>query len=168
MTDLDRLGVALSDRYRLERELGQGGMATVYLAEDLKHRRKVAIKVLHPELSAVIGGERFLKEIELTASLQHPHILPLFDSGAADNLLYYVMPFVEGQTLRSRLQHERQLPIEEATRIAQEVAAALDYAHKRGVVHRDIKPENVLLQDGAAVVADFGIALAVAQAGGGR
>ena len=168
MTDLDRLGVALSDRYRLERELGQGGMATVYLAEDLKHRRKVAIKVLHPELSAVIGGERFLKEIELTASLQHPHILPLFDSGAADNLLYYVMPFVEGQTLRSRLQHERQLPIEEATRIAQEVAAALDYAHKRGVVHRDIKPENILLHDGQALVADFGIALAASKASGAR
>ena len=164
----ERLAAGLVDRYRVERKLGEGGMATVYLAEDLRHRRRVAIKMVHPELSAVLGSERFLKEIELTASLQHPHILPLFDSGAADNLLYYVMPFVEGQTLRSRLQHERQLPIEEATRIAQEVAAALDYAHKRGVVHRDIKPENVLLQDGAAVVADFGIALAVAQAGGGR
>jgi tRNA A-37 threonylcarbamoyl transferase component Bud32 len=168
MTEIARLGEALSDRYRLERELGQGGMATVYLAEDLKHRRRVAIKVLHPELSAVIGGERFLKEIELTASLQHPHILPLFDSGAADNLLYYVMPFVEGETLRTRLQHERQLPVEEAVRIAQEVATALDYAHKRSVVHRDIKPENVLLQDGAALVADFGIALAVTNAGAGR
>ncbi|HEX5819527.1 MAG TPA: protein kinase [Gemmatimonadales bacterium] len=164
----ERLRVALADRYRLERELGQGGMATVYLAEDLKHRRKVAIKVLHPELSAVIGGERFLKEIELTANLQHPHILPLFDSGAAEGLLYYVMPFVEGETLRGRLNHERQLPVEEAVRIAREVAAALDYAHKRGVVHRDIKPENVLLQDGAALVADFGIALAVTNAGAGR
>ncbi|HEX5818959.1 MAG TPA: serine/threonine-protein kinase, partial [Gemmatimonadales bacterium] len=163
-----RLTAALSDRYRLERELGAGGMATVYLAEDLKHRRKVAIKVLHPELSAVIGGDRFLKEIELTASLQHPHILPLFDSGAADNLLYYVMPFVEGETLRGRLERERQLPLEDAVSIAQEVASALDYAHKRGVVHRDIKPENVLLQDGKALVADFGIALAVSNAGEGR
>jgi serine/threonine-protein kinase len=164
----ERLRVALADRYRLERELGQGGMATVYLAEDLKHRRPVAIKVLHPELSAVIGGERFLKEIELTANLQHPHILPLFDSGAADGLLYYVMPYVEGETLRTRLGHERQLAVEEAVRIAREVAAALDYAHKRGVVHRDIKPENVLLQEGAALVADFGIALAVSNAGAGR
>jgi serine/threonine-protein kinase len=163
-----RLTAALSDRYRLERELGAGGMATVYLAEDVKHRRKVAIKVLHPELSAVIGGDRFLKEIELTASLQHPHILPLFDSGAADNLLYYVMPYVEGETLRGRLERERQLPLEDAVSIAQEVASALDYAHKRGVVHRDIKPENVLLQDGKALVADFGIALAVSNAGQGR
>jgi serine/threonine-protein kinase len=165
---LTRLGAALADRYRLERELGQGGMATVYLAEDVKHRRKVAIKVLLPELSAVIGGDRFLKEIELTASLQHPHILPLFDSGAADGLLYYVMPYVEGETLRGRLARERQLPLDDAVRIAREVAAALDYAHKRGVVHRDIKPENVLLQDGAALVADFGIALAVSNAGAGR
>src|SRR5688500_19444066 len=133
-------------------------MATVYLAEDLRHGRQVAIKVLHPELSAVLGPDRFLAEIKLTAALQHPNILPLFDSGAADNLLYYVMPFVEGETLRTRLQHERQLPVEEAVRIAQEVATALDYAHKRSVVHRDIKPENVLLQDGAALVADFGIA----------
>jgi serine/threonine-protein kinase len=168
VTDLDRLATALAERYRLERELGQGGMATVYLAEDLKHRRRVAIKVLHPELSAVIGGERFLKEIELTASLQHPHILPLFDSGAADNLLYYVMPFVEGETLRTRLAREKQLPVEESVRLAREVASALDYAHKRGVVHRDIKPENILLQDGAALVADFGIALAVSHAGTGR
>jgi eukaryotic-like serine/threonine-protein kinase len=165
---LSRLGAALADRYRLERELGQGGMATVYLAEDLKHDRKVAIKVLHPELSAVIGGERFLTEIKTTASLQHPHILGLIDSGAADGLLYYVMPFIEGETLRGWLVRERQLPVEAAVRIAKEVASALEFAHKRGVVHRDIKPENILLQDGQALVADFGIALAVQQAGGSR
>jgi serine/threonine-protein kinase len=163
-----RLAAALADRYRLERELGQGGMATVYLAEDVRHRRKVAIKVLHPELSAVIGGERFLKEIELTAALQHPHILPLFDSGSAEGLLFYVMPLVEGQTLRARLEHEKQLPVADAIRLAREVAGALDYAHRKGVVHRDIKPENVLLHDGTALVADFGIALAVSNAGAGR
>jgi eukaryotic-like serine/threonine-protein kinase len=159
---------ALQDRYAIERELGSGGMATVYLAEDVKHHRKVAIKVLHPELSAVIGPERFLKEIELTASLQHPHILPLFDSGSADGLLYYVMPYVEGETLRGRLEREQQLPIADALRIATEIADALEYAHKRGVVHRDVKPENILLHDGRPLVADFGIALAVQQAGGAR
>ena len=143
-------------------------MATVYLAEDLKHGRKVAIKVLHPELSAVIGGDRFLSEIKTTASLQHPHILGLIDSGEADGLLYYVMPFVEGETLRARLQREKQLPVEDALRLTREVASALEFAHKRGIVHRDIKPENILLQDGAALVADFGIALAVQQAGGSR
>ncbi len=163
-----RLEAALSDRYRLEGELGQGGMATVYLAEDLKHARKVAIKVLHPELSAVIGGERFLAEIKVTASLQHPHILGLIDSGDADGLLYYVMPFVAGESLRARLTREKQLPIDDAVRLAKEVASALDYAHRQGVVHRDIKPENILLQEGAALVADFGIALAVQQAGGSR
>jgi eukaryotic-like serine/threonine-protein kinase len=163
-----RLTVALADRYRIERELGQGGMATVYLAEDARHRRRVAIKVLHPELSAVLGSDRFLKEIELTANLQHPHILPLFDSGTVDGLLYYVMPFVEGETLRSRLTREHQLPIAEAVRIATDVAGALEYAHKRGVVHRDIKPENILLHEGRPQVADFGIALAVQQAGGSR
>jgi serine/threonine-protein kinase len=167
-TTFDRLATSLADRYRLERELGQGGMATVYLAADLKHDRKVAIKVLHPELSAVIGGERFLSEIKTTASLQHPHILGLIDSGAADHLLYYVMPFIEGETLRGRLAREKQLPVEDAVRLAREVAVALEFAHKRGVVHRDIKPENILLQDGAALVADFGIALAVQQAGGSR
>jgi eukaryotic-like serine/threonine-protein kinase len=165
---LHRLTVALSSRYRIERELGQGGMATVYLAVDVRHQRKVALKVLHPELSAVLGPERFLKEIELTASLQHPHILPLFDSGSADGQLFYVMPFVEGETLRSRLERERQLPIGDALRIATEVADALQYAHDRGVIHRDIKPENILLQGGHAVVADFGIALAVQHAGGQR
>ncbi len=162
------LATALADRYRLERELGAGGMATVYLAEDVRHGRKVAVKVLHPELSAVLGPERFLKEITLTASLQHPHILPLFDSGSAAAQLYYVMPFVEGETLRARLERERQLPVADAVRIASEVADALAYAHARGVVHRDIKPENILLQNGHALVADFGIALAVEQAGGKR
>jgi len=163
-----RLATALSGRYRLERELGQGGMATVYLAEDLKHDRKVAIKVLHPELSAVIGGDRFLSEIKTTASLQHPHILGLIDSGDADGLLYYVMPFIEGETLRARLHREKQLPVDDALRLTKEVASALEFAHKRGIVHRDIKPENILLQDGQALVADFGIALAVQQAGGSR
>jgi len=167
-TAAERLAGLLSDRYRIERELGRGGMATVFLAEDTRHHRRVAIKVLHPELSAVLGPDRFLKEIELTANLQHPHILPLFDSGSADGLLYYVMPFVEGETLRGRLTRERQLPIPDAVRIATEVADALDYAHRHQVVHRDIKPENILLHDGRALVADFGIALAVEQAGGMR
>src|SRR5687768_4299622 len=163
---IPRLGAAVSDRYRIERELGTGGMATVYLAEDVRHRRKVALKVLYPELSAVLGSERFLKEIELTAALQHPHILPLFDSGSADGQLYYVMPYVDGETLRTRLERETQLPIDDTVRIAREVADALHYAHQRGVIHRDIKPENILLQGGHALVADFGIALAVQQAGG--
>ncbi len=165
---LTKLQQALADRYRLDREIGQGGMAVVFLAEDLRHGRKVAIKVLHPELSAVLGGERFLAEIKVTANLQHPHILGLIDSGDADGLLYYVMPFVAGESLRARLIRERQLPVDEALRLAREVASALDYAHRQGVVHRDIKPENILLQDGAALVADFGIALAVHQAGGSR
>ena len=167
-TPATRLASALSERYRVERELGQGGMATVYLAEDLRHGRKVAIKVLHPELSAVLGSARFLAEIKVTANLQHPHILGLIDSGEADGLLYYVMPHVAGESLRVRLARERQLPVEEAVRLAREVASALDYAHRQGVVHRDIKPENILLQDGAALVADFGIALAVQEAGGHR
>jgi len=165
---ISSLAAALTDRYRLERELGAGGMATVYLAEDVRHHRKVAIKVLHPELSAVLGPDRFLKEIELTASLQHPHILPLFDSGSEDGKLWYAMPFIDGETLRARLAREHQLPIADAVRIATEAADALDYAHRRGVVHRDIKPENILLHDGHALVADFGIALAVEQAGGSR
>ncbi|HEX9755974.1 MAG TPA: protein kinase [Gemmatimonadales bacterium] len=165
---LSRLTAALADRYRIARELGVGGMATVYLAEDLRHRRNVAVKVLHPELTALLGPDRFLKEIELTAALQHPHILPLFDSGAADGLLYYVMPYVEGETLRSRLSREHQLPLVEALRIAGDVADALEYAHKRGVIHRDIKPENILLHEGRPQVADFGIALAVQHAGGSR
>jgi eukaryotic-like serine/threonine-protein kinase len=160
-----RLNSALADVYSIEREIGTGGMATVYLAHDVKHERQVAIKVLHPELSAVLGAERFLSEIKTTAALQHPQILPLFDSGTADGLLYYVMPLVEGETLRTRLTRERQLSVAEAVRIAREVAGALDYAHRRGVIHRDIKPENILLHEGRPVVADFGIALAVSNAG---
>jgi eukaryotic-like serine/threonine-protein kinase len=160
-----RLAAALADRYRIERELGQGGMATVYLAQDLKHDRKVAIKVLRPELAAVIGADRFLSEIKTTANLQHPHILPLHDSGQADSFLFYVMPFVEGESLRDRLHREKQLPIGDAVRIATEVAGALDYAHRHGIIHRDIKPENILLHDGRALVADFGIALAATSAG---
>ena len=162
---MQRLTAALADRYRIERELGAGGMATVYLAEDLKHDRKVAIKVLRPELAAVIGAERFLKEIKTTANLQHPHILGLIDSGNVEGLLWYAMPFVEGESLRDRLQREKQLPILAAVRITTEVAGALDYAHRHGVIHRDIKPENILLHDGSALVADFGIALAASTAG---
>src|SRR5687768_15185448 len=165
---IDRVSAALSDRYRLERELGQGGMATVYLAQDLKHDRKVALKVLKPELAAVLGADRFVVEIKTTASLQHPHILPLFDSGTADGFLFYVMPFIEGETLRDKLNRETQLGVDEAVRIAREVADALDYAHSKGVIHRDIKPENILIQNGRLMVADFGIALAVSAAAGGR
>jgi Tol biopolymer transport system component len=193
---LDRLTRALADRYRIERELGQGGMATVYLAEDIKHKRKVALKVLKPELAAVLGAERFVQEITTTASLQHPHILPLYDSGAvyrsidgsmdrvigdatADRsqdpanarsleFLYYVMPFIDGETLRDKLNRETQLGVDEAVRITTDVADALDYAHRQGVIHRDIKPENILLHDGRPMVADFGIALAVSAAAGGR
>jgi Protein kinase domain len=166
---------ALADRYRIDRELGHGGMATVYLAEDLKHHRRVAVKVLRPELAAVLGAERFLKEIEVTANLQHPHILPLFDSGTAGDpalttsrFLFYVMPYVEGENLRQRLDREKQLPVDEAVRIVTQVAGALDYAHRHGVIHRDIKPENILLHEGSALLADFGIALAVKQAAGER
>ncbi len=165
---LARLSAALSDRYTIERELGQGGMATVYLAQDLKHDRQVALKVLKPELAAVIGAERFVVEIKTTAALQHPHILPLFDSGTADSFLYYVMPFIDGETLRAKLDRETQLGIDESVKITTAVADALDYAHRRGVVHRDIKPENILLHDGRPMVADFGIALALSAAAGGR
>jgi tetratricopeptide (TPR) repeat protein/tRNA A-37 threonylcarbamoyl transferase component Bud32 len=159
---------ALSDRYAIERELGAGGMATVYLARDLKHHRRVAIKVLAPELGAALGPERFLAEIRIAANLQHPHLLPLFDSGEADGRLYYVMPYVAGESLRQRLEREQQLPIDETVRIATALSSALDYAHKQGVVHRDIKPENILLQAGEPLLADFGIALAVSAAGGER
>jgi len=162
------LVAALEDRYRLERELGAGGMATVYLAHDPKHDRKVAVKVMKPELAAVIGAERFLNEIKVTANLQHPHILPLYDSGEVERFLYYVMPYVQGETLGDKLKREKQLGVEEAVRIAAEVASALDYAHRHGVVHRDIKPGNIMLQDGQALVADFGIALALSHAGGTR
>jgi serine/threonine protein kinase/Tol biopolymer transport system component len=165
---ISRLNVALEGRYLIERELGEGGMATVYLADDLRHERKVALKVLKPELAAVVGAERFLAEIKTTANLQHPHILPLFDSGEADSFLFYVMPYVEGETLRERINRDKQLPIDEAMSIATAVAAALQHAHDRGVIHRDIKPANILLQDGQPVVADFGIALAVGAAGGSR
>ncbi len=162
----EQLRSTLADRYRIERALGHGGMATVFLAEDLKHHRPVAVKVLRPELTALLGPDRFLREIEIAARLQHPHILTLLDSGAAGGLLYYVMPFVEGQSLRERLDRERQLPVDDALRIAREVASALDYAHRHEVVHRDIKPENILLGEGQAVVADFGIARAMVAAGG--
>ncbi|MEJ2503582.1 MAG: protein kinase, partial [Gemmatimonadota bacterium] len=165
---IERLNAALEGRYRIDGELGEGGMATVFLAHDLRHDRKVALKVLRPELAAVVGGERFLAEIRTTANLQHPHILPLYDSGEADTFLFYVMPYVEGESLREKLDRERQLPVEEAVRIARAVAGGLDYAHRQGVVHRDIKPANILLQDGEPLVADFGIALAIQQAGGGR
>ena len=164
----DRLASALADRYRFERELGQGGMATVYLAHDLRHDRPVAIKVLRPELASALGGERFLAEIRTTARLQHPNILPLHDSGAAGDLLFYVMPYVEGESLRDRLEREGQLPLEDAVRIGSEVASALDYAHRKAIIHRDVKPENILLHDGRAMVADFGIALAASRAGADR
>ena len=163
-----RLNSALEGHYAIERELGEGGMATVYLADDLKHERKVALKVLKPELAAAVGAERFLAEIKTTANLQHPHILPLFDSGEADSFLFYVMPHIQGESLREKLDREYQLPVDEAVRIATDVAEALDYAHRHRVIHRDIKPGNVLIHDGQPVISDFGIALAVGVAGGGR
>ena len=166
---LDALRIALADRYTLERELGAGGMATVYLAHDVRHNRKVAIKVLRPDVAAIIGADRFLKEIETTANLQHPNILPLFDSGQVEATVFYVMPYVAGESLRARLAREVQLPIADAVRIAGEIAGGLDYAHRHGVIHRDIKPDNVLFHDGRALVADFGIALARTRSdGGGR
>ena len=163
---MTRLELALADRYRIERELGAGGMATVYLAHDVRHDRKVAVKVLRPELAAAIGAERFLAEIRTTANLQHPHILPLFDSGEAESFLYYVMPWVTGESLRDRLTREGQLPLDEVMKITAELAEALDYAHSQGVVHRDIKPENILFQAGHASICDFGIARAITEAGG--
>ena len=164
----DHLKAALANRYVIERELGAGGMATVYLAEDLKHHRKVAVKVLRPELAAALGSERFLREIEIAANLQHPHIVPLYDSGEADGFLYYVMPYVEGESLRQRLDRDRRLPVEDVVRLTDDIAAALSYAHDHGIVHRDVKPENIMLTGGRAVVADFGIARAVTAAAGER
>jgi serine/threonine-protein kinase len=164
----DRLAAALADRYRIERELGAGGMATVYLAHDVKHERKVALKVLRPELAVVIGAERFVQEIKVTANLQHSHILPLHDSGVADGFLFYVMPYVEGETLRTRIDREKQLGVDDAVALTRAIAAAFEHAHKQGVVHRDIKPENILLRDNDPLIADFGIALAVSHAGGNR
>ena len=168
MHELSELKRALADRYQIERQIGAGGMATVYLARDLRHERPVALKLLNPELGAVLGEGRFLSEIKVTANLQHPNLLPLFDSGAAGGQLFYVMPFVEGESLRARLEREKQLPIDDAIRIAVASANALDYAHAHGVIHRDLKPENILIQAGQPVVADFGIALAVSNAGGSR
>ena len=164
----DRLGTALEGRYTIDREIGAGGMATVYLARDVRHHRNVALKVLNPELGAVLGAERFLAEIEVTANLQHPNLLPLFDSGEAGGLLFYVMPYVEGESLRVRLDREKQLPVDEAVRIASAIAGALDYAHRHNVIHRDLKPENILMHEGQPLIADFGIALAVSNAGGAR
>ncbi len=165
---VDRLNEALSGRYHIERELGSGGMAIVYLAEDLKHKRKVALKVLRQEIAVAIGSERFVREIEIAANLNHPHILPLFDSGEADGFLYYVMPYVEGESLRERLDRESRIPVDEMVRLTDEIAAALGYAHEQGIVHRDVKPENIMLSGGRAVVADFGIARALTVAGGER
>jgi serine/threonine-protein kinase len=165
-TPFDHLKAAMADRYTLEREIGAGGMATVFLAHDPRHNRKVAIKIMRPDLVDRVGPERFLKEIETTANLQHPHILPLFDSGQVDGTVFYVMPFVQGESLRARLRREKQLPIDEAVRLAAEIAAGLDYAHRQGVIHRDIKPDNVLLYDGKALIADFGIALGWADGDG--
>jgi TolB-like protein/tRNA A-37 threonylcarbamoyl transferase component Bud32 len=165
-TDSSRLASALQDRYRIERELGQGGMATVYLAEDLKHHRKVAVKVLRPELAATLGPERFAREIQVAARLQHPHILGVLDSGEADGFFYYVMPYVEGETLRDRLTRAGELPVPETVRLLSEITEALAVAHKAGVVHRDIKPENVLLSGRHALVMDFGVAKAVTEASG--
>src|SRR3989442_332443 len=163
---LSRLRAAVADRYEVQREIGRGGMATVYLAEDLRHHRPVAVKVLHPHVAVILGSERFLREIQIAARLQHSHIVPLYDSGQFENLLYYVMPYVEGESLRQRLDRGKRLPLEEALQVARAVAAALDYAHRHQIVHRDIKPENVMLNDDVAMVTDFGIAKAVSAAAG--
>ncbi len=168
MNELEQLKAALADRYKIVREIGVGGMATVYLAEDLKHRRQVALKVLRPELAATLGPERFLREITIEASLNHPHILPLHDSGEADGFLYFVMPYVEGASLRVRLAREGPLPVSETVRILRQVVDALSYAHARGVIHRDIKPDNILRSGHHIVIADFGVAKAVRVAGGGQ
>ena len=161
---LDRLAVALAGRYTIEGEIGAGGMATVYRARDVKHDRPVAVKIMRPELTAVLGPERFLEEIRISARLEHPHILTLIDSGEAEGLLYFVMPLVHGESLADRLDRDGQLDVSEALRLTGQVAAALEYAHREGVVHRDIKPENILLHEGEAMVTDFGIALAISEA----
>ena len=163
---LSELKAALSERYTVEREIGRGGMATVYLAQDVRHKRPVAVKLLHPQLALSLGSDRFLREIEIAAGLQHSHIVPLYDSGRAGELLYYVMPFIDGESLRQRLDREGRLPLEDALQLARAVASALDYAHRHQIVHRDIKPENVMLHDGEAMVTDFGIAKAVSVAAG--
>ena len=164
MDDQERLKAALADRYAIVREIGSGGMATVYLAQDLKHERQVAVKVLNPDLAQSLGAERFLREIKTAANLTHPHILPLFDSGEADGFLFYVMPFAKGESLRTRLTKEKQLPVEDAIQITREIVDALAYAHREGVIHRDVKPANVMLDEGHAMLADFGVAHAVAEA----
>ncbi|MBW8838496.1 MAG: serine/threonine protein kinase, partial [Gemmatimonadetes bacterium] len=163
--ELLRLQIALGDRYHVKRRLGSGGMATVYLAGDVKHNRDVAIKVLKPDLAAFLGPERFRREIEIAARLNHPHILPLIDSGQTESLLYYIMPYIEGDSLRGSLAREKQLPIERALRVTEQVAAALEYAHRQGILHRDIKPDNILLHEGEALVSDFGIARVLYSAG---
>ena len=168
MTITEQFQHALDGRYAVQRRIGAGGMATVFLAHDVKHDRPVALKVLNPDLGAVLGVERFLSEIRVTANLQHPHLLPLFDSGEAGGLLYYVMPYIAGQSLRDRIEREKQLPVADTLRIARGVASALDHAHRHGVIHRDLKPENILLHEGEPLVADFGIALAISRAGGNR
>jgi eukaryotic-like serine/threonine-protein kinase len=159
MEPVDRLKAVLADRYTVERQIGSGGMADVFLTHDRRHDRKVAIKMMHRQLSELVGVERFLREIETTARLQHPHILPLFDSGSVDGMVFYVMPYVEGESLRSRLKREGQLPLPDALRVTRQLASALDYAHRHGIVHRDLKPDNVMFQDGQALLMDFGIAL---------
>jgi serine/threonine-protein kinase len=165
---LERLESALRDRYTIESEIGRGGMASVFLARDLKHHRSVAIKVLHPELAAAVGSDRFLREIDTVAGLTHPHILPLHDSGEADGFLFFVMPYIEGESLRERLDREKQLPLEEALRLTHEMADALAYAHRQSLIHRDVKPANILLSEGHATVADFGVAAAIGGAEAGR
>src|SRR5260221_10091523 len=161
----ERLETALAGRYTVEREVGRGGMATVYLAQDRKHRRPVAVKILHPHIAAHLGTDRFLREIDIAARLSHPHILTLIDSGEADGLLYYIMPFVQGESLRDRMNRAGRLPLDEALQTTRHVAQALGYAHQHGVVHRDVKPENVMLYEGEAMVTDFGIAKALSAAG---
>ncbi len=164
----DRLQAALHERYRLQRAIGRGGMATVYLAEDLKHRRPVAVKLFHPDLAENLGSQRFQREVEIAARLSHPHILTLIDSGQGSGLLYYVMPYISGESLRARLRREPELAISDAVRIAVDVASALSFAHGQGIIHRDVKPENIMLHEGEAMVADFGIAKALSAAGRGH